>query len=185
MFLGYIILYMSMDKWLSDKTPKKHLSNKSEENYTEQDLQKAKLEQIRKLIGKNQINKVEKISFEKEDDEFLSTFYEFKQWLDQRTYLKGDLNQIEMWIKLLYRKIYTPPLESIIDSTYKNKLKEKYKKIPPNFIEEKIRIAINKKMHGMKKTSSDTYYLKKLRDIIQIKLKEAKYYKTLKQILDL
>lgn len=185
MVLGIRFLVMSMDKWLSDTPPKKTSSEQKQEDFKEQDLQQAKLEKIRKLMGKKDHKPAIAKSSEGGEDDLLSSISQFKQWLNQRTYLKGDLAQIEIWIKILHRKIYPASQEAETDSNYKTKLKEKYKDIPPNFIEEKMRIAINKKLRGMKRTSSDTYYLKKLKEIVREKLKEAKYYEILKQILEL
>jgi len=178
---------MSMDKWLSSdkitgekgKTPKK---------YTQEEIQEGKKRKIEELIGnpsktikKNTINHPPII-----EDDFLAYFMEFKNWLDQRTYLKGDIDKIETWIKNLYAKIESKNIqeEKIIEISERKKLIEDFKRVPPKLIEEKIRIALNKKLHRREKTNSDTYYLKKLKKIIQEKLREARYYEILKRILD-
>ena len=67
----------------------------------------------------------------------------------------------------------------------KKLLIEEYKSIPPKFIDENTRIALNKKIRNMKRTNSDNYYLRKLKKIIQEKINEAKYYKCLEKILEL
>jgi len=61
---------------------------------------------------------------------------------------------------------------------------EQFRTIPPTFLDEKTRIAINKKLNGTKRTSSDNYYLRKLQSLIREKLNEAEYYELLKSILD-
>ena len=110
----------------------------------------------------------------------------FQKWLSKRTYIKGDLDNIETWIKNLYGKIQ---LETLQEEKTEKKLEgksliEQFKRIPPKFLDEKTRIAINKKLHGRKKTSSDSYYLRKLKTIILEKLKEATYYEMLRNILE-
>ncbi|MFX1238617.1 MAG: hypothetical protein ACFE8P_12990 [Promethearchaeota archaeon] len=42
---------------------------------------------------------------------------------------------------------------------------------------------MNKKLNGQQLTASDHYYLRKLKQEIQLKLKEAKYYDILNNIL--
>ena len=66
----------------------------------------------------------------------------------------------------------------------KSELCNQFKKIPHNFLDEKTRVAINKKMRGTKRTNSDNYYLRKLKTMVQEKLKEASYYEILKKILE-
>ena len=61
---------------------------------------------------------------------------------------------------------------------------EQFRTIPPTFLDEKTRIAINKKLNGTKRTSSDNYYLRKLKSLVREKLDEASYYELLKTILD-
>ena len=95
-----------MDKWLTDKPPQKKEIMKKEDQIADEDLEKAKLEKLRELMGKKpkQVNETQNQNLG--DDDFLSSVSEFKQWLDQRTYLKGDIQQIETWIKILHRKLY-------------------------------------------------------------------------------
>jgi hypothetical protein len=59
-----------------------------------------------------------------------------------------------------------------------------YKSIPVKFLDEKTRIALNKKLRGMKRTNSDNYYLRKLKIIVKEKLKDAEYYNILRDILE-
>ena len=62
---------------------------------------------------------------------------------------------------------------------------QQFRKIPANFLDEKTRIAINKKLHGQKRTNSDNYYLRKLKAEIKEKLYEASYFEILKAIIEL
>ena len=174
-----------MDKWLSEDKSKKKEQVKEEREYSLEKINEAKVQRIRNLVGKKFSDKSSKIKQETDGDDFITTITEFKLWLNQRTYLKGDLDKIEVWIKILNRKLYSDDNKKLEndDKKAKGNLKEQFKRIPPTFLEEKIRIAINRKLNGMKKTSSDTYYLRKLKVLIQDKFKEVEYYKILKQIL--
>ena len=100
--------------------------------------------------------------------------------------MKGDLDKIEAWINNLYLKLGSEANEISNEEkkSIKSQLKEEFKQIPVNFLDEKTRIALNKKLNGTKKTSSDAYYLRKLKSLIQEKLKEAKYYETLRKIVE-
>jgi uncharacterized protein YydD (DUF2326 family) len=104
--------------------------------------------------------------------------------LIQRSYLKGDIEKIETWIKNLYFEIQhnSNQKENLNE---RKSLIEEYKSIPPTFLDEKTRIAINKKIRGTKRTNSDNYYLRKLKQSTQEKLIESKYYKILDKLLKL
>ena len=171
-----------MDKWLSKETKKK-----SERNYSEEEIQEGIKKKINQLTGNQPKEpiKEKEISEHSGYDDFFSYFMEFKNWLDQRTYLKGDIEKIETWVKNLYAKIETEveEEEKMIKIPEKKKLLEDFKRIPPKLLDEKTRVALSKKLHGRQKTSSDAYYLRKLKPIIQDKLREAYYYEILKKIL--
>lgn len=177
---------MSIDKWLDDNGPKKK-KGKIEELFktlSKEEVQELKEKSIKRITRFNDESKPEKVS---KSDDFLNKVIEFKNWLEKRTYLKGDLDRIETWITNLS---YFIKSEIVQETTFpsksnRNKFIKKYKEIPPRFLDEKIRIAINKKINGNKLTSSDNYYLKKLKKNVQEKLKEAEYYKILKNILEL
>ena len=117
----------------------------------------------------------------------MNSVVEFKNWLNSRTYLRGDLDRIEAWIANLSHiaKSVNAQKSDLDKSKNKSQVRERYKKIPIKFLDEKTRIAINKKIHGAKKTSSDNYYLRKLKIVIKEKLKESEYYEILKNILEL
>jgi hypothetical protein len=66
----------------------------------------------------------------------------------------------------------------------KENLVNSYKTIPVKFLDEKTRIALNKKLKGITRTNSDNYYLRKLKNIIKEKLKDAEYYNILRDILE-
>ena len=108
----------------------------------------------------------------------------FKEWLDDRNYIKGDMIKIETWIKNLYLRLEINNIQNQSQKINISKLKEKYKEIPPAFLDEKIRIALNKKLRNINRTASDNYYLRKLKETIKERLKEAEYYETLRKILE-
>ena len=145
-----------------------------------QDLKKRKIKELKREENKNNKEKVE-------SNNFLRDIIEFKEWLNQRTYLKGDLDKLEIWITNLSKKLHIENSKKT-DQHVKGErtlLLEQFRQIPPNFFDEKTRIAINKKLHGTKRTNSDNYYLRKLNSIIGEKLCEASYYKVIKRILEL
>ena len=170
---------MSIDKWVS-KGKSKEKKDKLDQKFNslpEEKVQDLKKKKIRELTKTSKDNLVENL----ESNDFLNEIIEFKDWLNQRTYLKGDLEKIEIWIKNLSRKLY---LEKQELSTKKEELIKQYRLIPPQFLDEKTRVAINKIINNKKRTNSDNYYLKKLKLIIHDKLSEASYYKTLKYIVE-
>ena len=175
---------MSIDKWLEDPSAKER-KRKLDEKYErlpEEKVQELKKKKIQNII---QDKKVEGLQ-SKEEKDFLSLIIEFKEWLNKRHYLKGDLDKIESWVNNLYLKLGSEANEISTEEkkSIKSQLKEEFKEIPVNFLDEKTRIALNKKLTGTKKTSSDAYYLRKLKSLIQEKLKEAKYYETLRKIVE-
>ena len=177
---------MSIDKWVSETKEERENREKINKIYKSLpedkvlDLKKRKIQDLKKKGESNDLEKAEPNSF-------LNDVLEFKEWLNKRTYLKGDLNKIEMWIKNLNKKlnIYEAISSKKAMANEKSRLIEEYRKIPPNFLDEKIRIALNKKIHNMKRTNSDNYYLRKLKSLIQEKLKEASYYELLKKLIEL
>ncbi len=176
---------MSIEKWLTKKKTKDE-KNKREDTFkrlTSDEVQAFKKKKIRKMIQKENPQAVE-VS---ETDKFLREIIEFKNWLNQRTYLKGDIEKIETWIANLFAKIQieTEHKAQKNGKVTKEILTEEYKKVPLNLLDEKTRIALNKRIHGTKRTNSDNYYIKKLRNNIQEKLDQAKYFKILEKILDI
>jgi len=116
----------------------------------------------------------------------LDKVIEFKDWIDNRTYIKGDIERIETWVENL-NILLRESLESQTIQNKEERMKtviQDYKSIPVNFLDEKTRIALNKKLKGMNKTNSDNYYLRKLKSIVGEKLKEAEYYAILREILE-
>ncbi len=174
---------MSIDKWLSEKDNKEERMKREAafKRLSKDEVEELKKKKIRDMV-KKESQKASKIS---EEDKFLNKLIEFKDWLNKRTYLKGDIDKIETWIRNLYSTVnYQIELnEKSIVNDEKGDLIKKYKEIPPKFLEEKTRIAINKKIYGTKRTNSDNYYLKKLKSLIQEKLKEGEYYKILDKII--
>lgn len=176
---------MSIEKWLSKKDSKEEAIKREKifQKLSKEEVQELKKKKARDLVQKKSSLKIEIL----EKDDLLQKVIEFNDWLNHRTYLKGDLDKIEMWLMNLYSKINSEPAQesNLTSSSHKSQAIEQYKNIPPRFLDEKIRIAISKKVHGVKKTSTDNYYLRKLRNLIQEKLIEAKYYKILDKILKL
>jgi len=170
---------LSIDKWLSDSDSEEDKKRKEEmfQRLSKDEVQDLKKKSVHKIVQKKQND----VSAEEQIDDLLEEVLKFKEWLNQRTFIKGDLEKIEIWIRNLYIKMKSKQTN---DSAKKTEIKEKYKEVPPDFINEKMRIAINKKLRGTPRTSSDTYYLKKLKSIIKEKLKEAEYYEILRDILE-
>jgi hypothetical protein len=168
---------MSIDKWIHkdpETAEEEKLRNKIYKNLSKEEKKGLKRQKIRDIIPKDE--KGEKLPA------FLEDILEFTNWLNNRTYLKGDIEKIEIWIENLYRKLKGTNNNNTTEE--RKLLNERYKEIPPNFIEEKMRIAINKKLRGTQRTSSDTYYLRKMKSLVKEKLKEAEYYEILRQILE-
>ncbi len=175
---------MSIDKWLEDskwvETEKKR--NKIYKSLSQEQKKELKEKSIKKIV------KIENEKDSDETDDFLDNIIEFKDWLNNRKYLKGDKEKIEVWISNLYRIKQVKIKEEELKNTSKDKKQEKinaFRKIPLDFLDEKIRIIINKKVHGYEITRSDKYYLSKFKKTIQERLKELKYYEILKTILEL
>lgn len=174
---------MSIDKWLNEKDSKEEKIKREEafKRLTKNEVQELKKKKVRDIV-KKEIQKTREVS---ESDKFLDNIIEFKDWLNKRTYLKGDIDKIEIWIRNLYSAVNYESEKKAELTNYnkKKKITEKYKEMPPNFLDEKTRVAINKKIRGTNRTNSDNYYLRKLKKIIQEKLKEAEYYEILDKIL--
>ncbi|MFX1418010.1 MAG: hypothetical protein ACFE9N_03710 [Promethearchaeota archaeon] len=174
---------MSIDKWLDEKNSKEERikREKAFKQLSKEEIQQLKKKKIREMVKKEDQNPNE-IS---EREKILRQIVEFKDWLNQRTYLKGDFEKIEMWIKNLYSLISfaSNQEEKLTLQNEKKTLMEKYKGIPPKFLDEKIRVAINKLIYGSKRTNSDNYYLRKLKNSIKEKLKEAEYYNILDKLI--
>ena len=171
---------MAIEKWLSkDSKEKQEKLDKMYKELPEERVLELKKKKIQDLKKKNKEEQVEKT----ESNNLLSEVIEFKDWLNQRTYLKGDLDKIEVWIQNLNKKITLESNDQEMNT--KAHLIEQFRTIPPKFLDEKTRIAINKKLNGTKRTSSDNYYLRKLKSLVREKLNEASYYDLLKTILDI
>ena len=175
---------MSIDKWLEDPSAKerKRKLNEKFKKLPEEKVQELKKKKIQHLVQDNKLNDAQS----EEESLFFSQIIEFKEWLNKRHYLKGDLDKIEAWINKLYITLdsETEEISNMEEKTLKKQLKEQFKEIPVNFLDEQTRILVNKKLNGTKKTSSEAYYLRKLKSSIQEKLNEAKYYEILRKILE-
>ncbi len=174
---------MSIDKWLSESDPKKR--EKLEKVYNalpEEKVQDLKKKSIRELTKKKEIEKAD----DPKTTDILDDILEFKEWLNKRNYLKGDIDKIEIWINNLSKKLNREREKNIKESIKDNRgqLIQQFRKVPFNFLDEKTRIAVNKKLHGQKRTNSDNYFLRKLNAEIKEKLFEASYFEILKAIIE-
>ncbi len=174
---------MSIEKWLCEREAEE-IRKKKEELYKElpkekkQDLKK---KSIKKIVENETLDLKPDIS-----DTLLSKVIEFKDWIEGRTYLKGDIDKIIIKIQNMTKNI---ELMKKIDKTKSSKdrfnlLSNLYKEIPPSFLDEKTRVALNKKLRGVTRTNSDNYYIRKLKNTIREKLNEAKYYEILRELLE-
>jgi hypothetical protein len=160
---------MKIDKWLDDQDTVEEKKKREEiyKNLSKEEKNDLKQKKIRNLVHKDK----QPDNLSDKQKEFLDKVIEFKEWLENRTYIKGDRERIEAWVENLYYILnaslrYQSGLNS--EKGKKNLLIE-YKSIPVNFLDEKTRIALNKKFKGMKKTNSDNYYLRKLKSIVREK----------------
>ena len=172
---------MALNKWLSDPEIEEKRKRKEEmyKALPDQQIKELKKESIRKIVKEEK----EEVPTEDFSDNILNDVIEFKNWVDSRTYLKGDTEKIETWIKILYKKMVS--INKVLNKdNYDQDLVEDFRKIPVDFLDEQTRLAVIKKLRNTKRTNSDNYFLRKLKMIVEIKLIEAKYYKILKSILD-
>lgn len=176
-----ILFIMSIDKWLSDP---EYVENQKKRNELFENLSKEKKKTLKEKSLKKILKKEDPVS--EIPDDFLDKIIEFKEWLNNRTYLKGDKDKIEVWISNLYRinQIKIKQREKISSKEQKEDLIKKFRRIPINLLDEKIRMAITKKLHGYERTRTDNYYLSKFKNIIHEKLKELKYYEILETIIE-
>ncbi len=174
---------MSIDKWLSDKDSKEEELRREKlfKTLPQEKVQELKKRKIRDLTEKEKL----KADLNTKKEDFLSNILEFKDWLNQRNYLKGDLDKIETWVINLYKTVEFEQESRLSLISDRKQLIDKYKRIPPKFLDEKTRVAINKKLYNSKKTSSDYYILRKLKETVNEKLKEAEYYHILRIILEI
>lgn len=163
---------MGIDKWIEKNEEKDKSSEKNTPNKREKDNKMNREQKIKKIreVLKNKPSKTPDANLDNKNeynDEFLDYMVEFKHWLNQRTYLKGDIHKLQTWVKNLYSKMEKPS-EDMLETELKDKkvqLKEDFKLIPPDLVEKKIRLAVSKKIHGRQRNSSDNYYLRKLKKI--------------------
>ena len=175
---------MSMDKWLDDDETKENKKKRNEiySSLSNEEKKDLKQQKVRDLVKKDIITS----SFDESRKDFLTKVLEFKDWLDNRTYIKGDIERIQTWVENLYSMVDANINfhNKNISNNGKETLFNSYKTIPVKFLDEKTRIALNKKLKGMKRTNSDNYYLRKLKIIIKEKLKDAEYYNIIRDILE-
>ena len=175
---------MSIYRWFDNEETKEGRKKKEElyDSLAKEEKQELKKKSIKKVINNNGVEP--EGDNKNESNGFIQDIIAFKDWLDARTYLKGDLDRIETWIKVLYKKIESYS-KDINKENERETLIEEIRKLPPDFLEEKSRIAINKKLRGVKTNSSDNYYLRKLKLEVDNKLADAQYYKVIKRVIEL
>ena len=99
------------------------------------------------MVQKNK----EKEPLNSKSKNLLDKVIEFKDWIDNRTYIKGDIERIETWVENL-NILLRESLESQTIQNKEERMKtviQDYKSIPVNFLDEKTRIALNKKLKGI------------------------------------
>jgi hypothetical protein len=174
---------MSIDKWISgkDAKEKRERREKAFNQLSKEEVKELKKKKIRNMVKKDDT----KVSENSEIENFLIKIVEFKDWLNQRTYLKGDIERIETWIKNLNSMINLTAKKNQESDLYNKKRDfiKKYKEIPPTFLDEKTRVALNKLIHGIQRTNSDNYYIRKLKKDLKEKLKESEYYEILNNLV--
>ncbi|MFX1438136.1 MAG: hypothetical protein ACFFAA_13225, partial [Promethearchaeota archaeon] len=126
---------MSIDKWLDGKNSKeeKLRRDKAFKQLSKEEVEGLKKKKIREIVKKQEEDKSDH-----EREKLLQQIIEFKEWLEQRTYLKGDLDKIVMWIKNLNSiiSLSAERRERVTLYDEKKKIIEKYKEIPPKFLDE-------------------------------------------------
>jgi hypothetical protein len=174
---------MTIEKWLSENKEWQEIQKRRKDEQEREKIQFRK-RIINDLVEKKQRKSSQKAKNSKKKDYFLTKITEFKNWLNARTYLQGDKPKIETWISNLNRILEEQQKSNLIKDN-NEKLIEKFRKIPPRFLDEKTRIAVIKKLQGKNLTSSNQYYLRKLKTQIQKKLKELINYQILRDILEI
>ncbi len=189
---------MTIDKWISKETSKndndKNKDNsmnyrKGSKTLTEKKKEDLVRERISNVLDQRNTSLPKEAPNISQEDYFLKRIIEFYDWLNNRIYLQGDRGKIKQWITSLYKIIEEEKRinskMSKSDGNREHELNKKFRTIPPRLIDEKTRVALQKKLRWTETTSSDDYYLRKLKTEMQEKLKELKYLKILKDIIQL
>jgi len=174
---------MSIEKWLSERESEE-IRKQKEDLFAQ--LPKGKIEALKKKSIKKIVASETKTLQSDNMDAFLAKVIEFKEWIDGRNYLKGDIDKIIIKLQNLNKSInlISKNNNEGLNKDQINVLSNLYKEIPPSFLDEKTRIALNKILRGTKRSNSDNYYLRKLKNTVKEKLNEAKYYEILREILE-
>lgn len=170
---------MSLNKWLENGVSTQKQGKPKEPT-------KLLIKNQKKNIIKMIIKKQPESELKKKDsiDEFLSYILEFKDFLNSRTYLRGDLEKLINWItNLNYKYEELIQNNNSKDSKNNKSAQELLKEVPPKFLDEKLTITLKRFVNKSEINNSDRYYLRKLKNIISDKLKELKIYEFLDEIL--
>ena len=92
-----------MEKWIknyvSDEEKKKR--DETYNKLSREEKKDLKKQKVKELVSKKEVAKNELPP----SKDFLSEILEFQTWLNNRNYIAGDVDKIEIWIKNLYNKL--------------------------------------------------------------------------------
>lgn len=171
---------MSLNKWLDEDNSKNNKAKSKTKIISP--FKEQKLKKIKESIKKSQKQESE---LKDPINAFLSYVLEFKEFLNSRTYLRGDLDNLITWITNLNYK-YKELINSNenLDTNDKKSNIELLKEIPPTFFDEKLTLTLKKYAYIDKLNNSDRYYLRKLKSLVKDQLKRARIYQIVDKILN-
>lgn len=171
---------MSLNKWLDEDNSKNNKAKSKTKIISP--FKEQKLKKIKESIKKSQKQESE---LKDPINAFISYVLEFKEFLNSRTYLRGDLENLITWITNLNYK-YKELINSNenLDTNDKESNIELLKEIPPTFFDEKLTLTLKKYAYIDKLNNSDRYYLRKLKSLVKDQLKRARIYQIVDKILN-
>jgi len=171
---------MSLNKWLDEDNSKNNKAKSKTKIISP--FKEQKLKKIKESIKKSQKQESE---LKDPINAFISYVLEFKEFLNSRTYLRGDLDNLITWITNLNYK-YKELINSNenLDTNDKESNIELLKEIPPTFFDEKLTLTLKKYAFIDKLNNSDRYYLRKLKSLVKDQLKRARIYQIVDKILN-
>ncbi len=171
---------MSLNKWLDEDNSKNNKAKSKTKIISP--FKEQKLKKIKESIKKSQKQESE---LKDPINAFISYVLEFKEFLNSRTYLRGDLDNLITWITNLNYK-YKELINSNenLDTNDKESNIELLKEIPPTFFDEKLTLTLKKYAYIDKLNNSDRYYLRKLKSLVKDQLKRARIYQIVDKILN-
>ncbi len=171
---------MALNKWLDEDNSKNNKAKSKTKIISPFKEQKLK-------IIKESIRKSQKQEIESKDpiDAFISYVSDFKKFLNSRTYLRGDLDNLITWINNLnykYKELFNS--NENLNTNNKTSNIELLLEIPPTFLDQKLTLILKKYAYKDKMNNSDRYYLRKLKSLVKDQLKRARIYQIVNQILN-